>query len=78
MESININAAPVEVQQAFEHVRSFFPEVTSVAYDEDCRWCFMTDDLNAPSFCGVDVEDSILEAAADAQYNIAVPVTYTL
>lgn len=69
---LNIIDAPVEVQVAFNHVRELFPEVTSVTYDELCRWEYNTDQV----FTNVDQQ--ILELAADAQYNIRVPVTYSL
>ena len=79
MEIIKINAAPVEVQKAFEHVRSFFPDVISVEFDKDCRWLYSTsDDAAILSFGDVAIDQEILEDAADAQYNIAVPVTYVL
>ncbi|AZU97965.1 hypothetical protein BZF66_05890 [Salmonella enterica] len=71
-----ITTAPIEVQKAFEHVRSFFPDVNRVLYDEDCCWTYMDAFGAAPSFEGYDVDQAILEAGADAQYNIAVPVAY--
>jgi hypothetical protein len=77
MENINIINAPVEVQNAFAHVREAFPNVTVLMYNEDCQWAFINSDGTAPSFEGANIQLPILEAAADAQYNISVPVTYT-
>lgn len=74
--SMNIALAPVAVQKAFDHVRSFFPDVVSVEYDEDCRWTFLNAAGIAPTFGEHDVDQEILEDAADAQYNVSVPVKY--
>lgn len=78
METINITNAPVEVQAAFAHVREAFPNVTVLMYNEDCQWAFINSDGTAPSFKDACIQLDILEAAADAQYNIAGPVTYSL
>ncbi len=74
--SKSISLAPIEVQNAFAHVRSFFPDVVSVSFDEDCRWSYETVGGYSPDFDDHDIDQDILEAAADAQYNIMVPVEY--
>ncbi|WP_219096242.1 hypothetical protein [Pseudomonas sp. UMAB-40] len=59
------------VRAAFEYVATFAPEVASVEYDEECRWCFMGSDGKPVVFPerGADgkvLDVSALEAAADA------------
>ncbi|AZF88560.1 hypothetical protein TAC_0172 [Acinetobacter phage TAC1] len=78
MKTVNIENAPLAVQKAFEHVKSFFPTLTSVEYDEICHWDFQERGWKSLNFGNVDIDIGILNDAADAQYNIGVPVRYIL
>ncbi|AYD85809.1 hypothetical protein Aci022_168 [Acinetobacter phage vB_AbaM_B09_Aci02-2] len=76
MKTVNIVNAPEEVKKAFEHVKSFFPTLTSVEYDEICHWDFQERGWKSLNFRNVNIDIGILNDAADAQYNIGVPVRY--
>lgn len=62
-------AIPEPVRKAIEHVRSLYPGVCMVVFNDMTRWHYMDDDFYAPKF-GEDgqpsPDQSILEAAADA------------
>jgi hypothetical protein len=58
---------PAEVTKALNHVRSVFPQVTSVRYDDEGRWLFTDSHGDAPAFNGK-IDIGILEDAADAVY----------
>lgn len=57
---------PAEVRRAIEHVRTFLPDVTAVAYMRDKTWRFLTCNGLLPSFPNADVDISILYAARNA------------
>jgi len=76
MKTVNIENAPVAVQKAFEHIKSLFPTLTSVEYDDICHWDYQEEGWKSLNFHNVKVDIGILEDAADAQYNIGVPVRY--
>ena len=78
MEQLYINDAPDAVKAAFYHVRAFFPDVTKVTYDENCRWCYEGDNDYFPAFSSGTVDTGVLELGADEQYNINVPVLYQM
>ena len=78
MEQRYINDAPDAVKAAFYHVRAFYPDVTKVRYDQDCRWCYEGEDNYWPDFAPNTVDTGVLELGADEQYNISVPVLYVM
>ncbi len=55
---------PTEVQAAFAHVKTFFPQVTCLAFDDHGRWLFSG--VGVDIVFGDEVNVGILEAAADA------------
>lgn len=62
------SAIPAPVLRAIEHVRSFYPRVCMVAFNDMGRWKFMDEDFNAPVFDkskGPTPDVAILEAAAE-------------
>ena len=67
------------VSAAFDYIATFAPEVASVSYDDDCRWCFMDGGgkpVVFPEF-GPDgelLDVSPLQAAADV---VDYPSTFT-
>ena len=65
---------PFAVKKAFEHVKSIYPAVTQVAFDEDQRWLYSDASGDAPDFEGK-VNVDLLELAADALDYF--PVTFT-
>lgn len=75
MKIVDLKDAPIQVIKALEHVKSVFPSVTQVSYDDACRWVYRTDSGFPPMFTD-DIDIGILNEAADAVYNIAVPVLY--
>lgn len=54
------------IKNAILHVRSFFPEVSILAFNSKGLWQYMTSDFESPNFEGINVDVSILETAADS------------
>ena len=66
------------LRTAFDYVATFAPEVSSVSFDDDCRWCFMDAagmSVVFPQFdqAGQVLDVAPLEAAADV---VDFPATY--
>ena len=57
---------PKKVEIALNHVRTFFPDVCSVRFDKNVQWLYKTKYGEAPNFNNVNIDVSILEAAADS------------
>jgi len=54
-----------EVKVALDHVRSLFPDVVCVTYDEEWRWHYETGSGFLPSF-DERIDIALLEDAADS------------
>lgn len=78
MKTLKISEAPKEVQEAFEHVKSFFPTLSIVEYDGQCLWDYQGLKEEVFDFHNVDIDINILHDAADAQYKVGSPVRYII
>ncbi|QXL90404.1 hypothetical protein [Salmonella phage NINP13076] len=65
MKTLNMSQAPKQVKDAFNAVKSVFPDVSMVIYDEDGRWCYCDQNSNAPDF-NDQISVDLLEDGADA------------
>lgn len=74
---MHIKNAPKAVQEAFEHVRTYYPEVTSVRYEDVDgfeQWAYYDADGNAPSFDDTGIDIDLLENGLGAVGTL--PVSY--
>ena len=55
-----------EVKEALDHVRSFYPNVCIVVFNNEGMWQYMEADFTVPSFEGTEIDIRILEAALDS------------
>jgi|AntRauMFilla1563_2_1112583.scaffolds.fasta_scaffold223130_1 hypothetical protein len=55
-----------KVVTAFQHVKSFFPQVNIVVYNKNGMWCYMDEDFNTLNFEGVNIDVSVLQDASDS------------
>ena len=67
--------APEEVLKALTHVKTLFPEVTTVVFNKFGQWSYMTDNFEQPKFDDR-VDKSILEYASDSV--IELPAVFQL
>jgi hypothetical protein len=67
---------PGAVVKAVEEVRSFHPEVTQVFYGRDNRWLFCDDDFEVPKGWSKQIDQGVLEDAADSVPNL--PAAYAV
>ena len=62
---------PPKVMTAVDHVRTFFPEVAMVVFNDVGRWQYMGEDFEHVAFKYAPIDQSLLEAAADESYEVA-------
>jgi hypothetical protein len=55
-----------QVKKAFNHVKSLFPTVSILIYNNQGQWCFMDENFEALNFSNVDVSIFLLEDAVDS------------
>jgi hypothetical protein len=60
-----MGSIPSPVKKAFNHVKSFHPEVTMVVFNKYGQWQFMDDNFDAPTF-NEKIDMSLLEDACDS------------
>lgn len=53
------------IKTAFKHVKSIFPTLEILMFDNTGRWCYMDGNLKPFNFEGKNVDQSILEEASD-------------
>lgn len=54
-----------KVKAALDYVRTFFPQITEVEYDESGNWTYKDDNGNAPAF-PLELDESVLNEASNA------------
>jgi hypothetical protein len=57
-----------KLEQAFAHIKQFYPSVCIVAFSKNGNWHYMDEYFNSPVF-GEEIEVGILEDAADSIIN---------
>lgn len=57
---------PIKVLVALDHVRGFYPEVTTVIFNKQGRWQYVDDDFDAPGFFAHSIDFNILQDAVDS------------
>lgn len=63
------NLITPELKKAFDHVKTFFPDLSIVVIDIFGKWNYMDADFKAFDFSSVDIDVSILEKGADSIQN---------
>ena len=67
-----------EVETALNHVRSVFPEVTTVLYTRNHQWLYMDDDGETPAFTKA-IDVGLLESALNSlDDSVAFPVAFSV
>ncbi|AFC21475.1 hypothetical protein GAP32_027 [Cronobacter phage vB_CsaM_GAP32] len=69
---------PKAVRQAFDMVKRVYPNVTQVEYDDNGNWLYSDGKSFFPSFNNINIDVGVLEHAADAAYNVGIPVTFKI